>query len=80
MQDLISLLKNKFIFSFYPTEKSFTAQVNSVHNFIEIGIPPSINSDVINYFLIEESSDTIKIIKKNNKNDLIEIAYSVSFD
>ncbi|HRQ55317.1 MAG TPA: PQQ-binding-like beta-propeller repeat protein [Ignavibacteriaceae bacterium] len=76
--DLLSLLKNKFIFSFHPTEKSFTAQVNSVNNFIEIGIPPSINPDMINYFLIEESADTIKIIKRNNKNDLMEIAYSVS--
>lgn len=76
--DLLSLLKNKFIFSFYPAEKSFTAQVNSVNNFIEIGIPPSINPDMLNYFLIEESADTIKIVKKNNKNDLIEIAYSVS--
>ena len=76
--DLLSLLKNKFIFSFYPTEKSFTAQVNPVNNFIEIGIPPSINADVINYFLIEETADTIKVIKKNNKNDLIEIVYSVS--
>ncbi|HMN23585.1 MAG TPA: PQQ-binding-like beta-propeller repeat protein [Ignavibacteriaceae bacterium] len=76
--DLLSLLKNKFIFSFYPTEKFFTAQVNSVNNFIEIGIPPSINADMLNYFLIEESADTIKIIKKNNKNDLIEMAYSVS--
>lgn len=76
--DLLSLLKNKFIFSFYPAEKSFTAQVNSVNNFIEIGIPPSINPDMLNYFLIEESADTIKIVKKNDKNDLIEIAYSVS--
>ena len=76
--DLLSLLKNKFIFSFYPTEKSFTAQLNSVNNFVEIGIPPSISADVINYFLIEETADTIKVIKKNNKNDLIEIAYSVS--
>ncbi|HRP91606.1 MAG TPA: PQQ-binding-like beta-propeller repeat protein [Ignavibacteriaceae bacterium] len=76
--DLLSLLKNKFIFTFHPTEKSFTAQVNSVNNFIEIGIPPSINPDMINYFLIEESADTIKIIKRNNKNDLMEIAYSVS--
>lgn len=76
--DLLSLLKNKFIFSFYPADKSFTAQVNSVNNFIEIGIPPSINPDMLNYFLIEESADTIKIVKKNDKNDLIEIAYSVS--
>ncbi len=78
--DLLSLLKNKFIFSFYPTEKSFTAQVNTVNNFIEIGIPPSINAEMLNYYLIEESADTIKIIKKNNKNDLIEISYSVSLN
>ena len=78
--DLLSLLKNKFIFSFYPAEKSFEAQVNTVNNFIEIGIPPSINPDMLNYFLIEETADTIKIIKKNNKNDLIEIAYSVSLN
>ncbi len=77
---LLSLLKNKFIFSFYPAEKSFSAQIYSVNNLVEIGIPPQINGDTINYFVIEQTGDSIKIIKRNNKNDLKEIVYTVSFN
>jgi outer membrane protein assembly factor BamB len=77
-KNLLSLLKNKKTVSFYPTEKSFSAQLNSDYNILEIGIPPSINFDDINYFLIEEIYDTIHVVKKTNKKDLPEIQYSIS--
>lgn len=79
-KNLLSLLKNKKIVSFYPTEKSFSAQLNSDYNILEIGIPPSINLDDINYFLIENIDDTLCVVKKNAKKNLSEIHYSISLN
>ena len=77
---LLNLLKNKNILTFYPAEKSFSAQLNSNYNILEIGIPQSITFDDINYFLIEEIYDTIHIVKKTSKKDLPEIQYSISLN
>jgi len=77
---LLSLLKNKNILAFYPAEKSFSAKLNSDYKFLEIGVPPSINFDDINYLLIEEIYDTIRVIKKTDKKDLPESQYSISLN
>jgi outer membrane protein assembly factor BamB/predicted phosphodiesterase len=77
-KSLLSVLKDKYIFSFYPTEKTFSAQLNSTNNVLEFGIPPCINSDKLNYFLLEQNADTIRITKQSNKSESLEVQYSIS--
>jgi len=74
---LLSLLNNKYIISFYFSENKFTAQFNSTTNIFEIGIPPSIQKDAVNYYVIEQKSDSVRIVKKNIQNDLEEILFTI---
>ena len=77
-QHLLSVLKNKYVFSIFPTEKNFSAQLNSTTNVLEFGIPPCINSDKLNYFILEQNADTIRINKQSSMNELSEVQYTVS--
>lgn len=77
-QYLLNVLKNKYIFSFFPSEKTFSAQLNSTTNVLEYGIPASINSDKLSYFLLEQNDDSIKISKQSSKNELLEVHYTIS--
>ncbi len=74
---LLSLLNNKYIISFYFSDNKFTAQLNSTTNIFEIGIPPSIQKDAVNYYVIEQKSDSVRIVKKNIQNDLEEILFTI---
>jgi outer membrane protein assembly factor BamB len=77
-KSLLSVLKDKYIFSFFPTEKTFSTQLNSTTNVLEFGIPPCINSDKLNYFLLEQNDDTIRITKQSNKSESSEVQYKIS--
>jgi outer membrane protein assembly factor BamB len=75
---LLTQLNNKYLFSFYPTEKKFSAQLNSKIKSIDFEIPPSLANDAINYFILKEYTDTIKVLKRTDKSELLENVYSVS--
>ena len=77
-QYLLNALKDKYVFSIFPAEKIFSAQLNPTTNVLELGIPPYINSDKLNYFLLEQNDDTIRITKQSKKNELSEVQYKIS--
>ncbi|MBK7629815.1 MAG: PQQ-binding-like beta-propeller repeat protein [Ignavibacteriales bacterium] len=74
---LLNQFKNKYVFSFYPTENKFSAQTNPLTEVIEIGIPPSVTNEEINFYLIKEEADTITIFKRSDKSELSEKLYSI---
>lgn len=79
-QYLFNRLKNKYIFSFYPTEKNLSSQINNTTNVTEIGIPQSITNEEISFYLIQQDADTIRVLKSTAKNETLETSFSVSLN
>lgn len=76
---LLNLLTNKSVFSFYTTDKKNLTQVNLKSNIVEIGIPSTFSSESAGYFLLENKSDSIFLLRQNLKPNSVslESAYAL---